>query len=412
MLASCNECTTEPVVFPPTELSLDYRGANFVWLRLSMADSGSVQNYVIKRNNSELLSGQFIGADTLITDDTVLPDSTYIYKAYRTRRGNPVDSSDVVEVITLDTTSHEFHWEIDTLGDYSSVLRDVFIVNENEVWVVGEIKYMDVRYGAAIWDGNTWTFKRLEAETHNVRPYGIYAFSKNDIWFAWGGIFHWDGTQTTYEWERNMDTNEGTHKVWGSAPDNIYFVGTEGLIVHYNGTNFTRMSSGTDADLRDIDGVVDPVTGEVRIWVSGLMVLLYSEGDAWQVVFDKDHPYFEDNFNNPNTVYVPDDKVFTASVWGGDHSGVYLFNQFFPKENHLLFNHDLYVRSMGGNNINDFFIVGDYNRVYHYNGSTVCYYPELEIGGTAYGISEYKNSVFIAGSSGSSYRAVVFRGVR
>lgn len=413
---SCKECTTEPMVYPPTELSLDYRGANFVWLRLSMADSGSVQSYTIKRNNAELCSGRFFGADTLITDDTVLPDSTYIYKAYRTRRGNPVDSSDAVEVITMDTTSHDFHWEIDTLGDYGSGLRDVFVFSENDVWVVGEITIDDEPgelYGAAIWDGNNWNLKKLEVGISEVRPRGIFAFSSNDIWFACGGIFHWDGTQTTYEWARNLDTNESVEKVWGSDPDNIYFVGKEGIIVHYDGINFTRMDSGTDAELKDIDGVYDPITGETRIWVTGTGVLLYSEGDDWQVIWDYEHPYFDDNFNNPNTVYVPDEKVFTVSVWGGDNSGVYLFNQLHPQENQLLFNHDLYVRGMAGNDINDFFIVGNLNKVYHYNGNTAKCYPQNEIGGYALGISQIGNYVFVAGvTSGASYRAVVFRGVR
>jgi len=411
---SCKECTTEPMVYPPTELSLDYRGANFVWLRLSMADSGSVQSYTIKRNNTELCSGRFFGADTLITDDTVLPDSTYIYKAYRTKRGNPVDSSDAVEVIMLDTTSHDFHWEIDTLGEYGSVLRDVYIFNENEVWVVGEIAINIDTYNAAHWDGFNWKFYNIDLE----QPvYGIYCFAINDIWATSGIPHYWNSIEWKkyHLWDMGiLDSDDGIlTKIWGTSSSDIYFVGNSGTIVHYNGSNFTRMYSGTDADLKDIDGVYDPITGETRIWVTGTGVLLYSEGDDWQVIWDYEHPYFDDNFNNPNTVYVPDEKVFTVSVWGGDNSGVYLFNQLYPQEKHLLFTHDLYVRGMGGNDINDFFIVGNLNKVYHYNGNTAKCYPQNEIGGYALGISQIGNYVFVAGvTSGASYRAVVFRGVR
>ena len=110
-----------------------------------MADSGSVQAYKIQRNSKDLKSGYFRGTDTLIIDDTVLPDSNYVYKAFRIRNGNLVDLSESVDVLTLDTTSHNFHWEIDTLGDYGSCLYDVFAFTENEVWAVGEIDSPDLR---------------------------------------------------------------------------------------------------------------------------------------------------------------------------------------------------------------------------------------------------------------------------
>ena len=410
---SCKECTTEPTVYPPTELSMDYRGASFVWLRLSMADSGSVQMYTIQRNSKDLKSGYFRGTDTLIIDDTVLPDSNYVFKAFRIRNGNSVDSSEAVDVLTLDTTSHNFRWEIDTLGDYGSVLNDVFAFSENEVWVVGEIEVDSDNFNAAKWNGSEWSLSKIDL---GGSIYGIYGFSSNEIWIASGITHFWDGNEwNRYQlWDMGiLDSDDGyLTKVWGSSPTNVYFIGMKGTIVHYDGTNFTRMDSWTDAELRDIDGVVDPVTGQIRIWVTGIGVLLYSEGEDWEVVWNYEHPYFEDNFNNPNTVFVPDDKVFTVSVWGGDNSGVYLFNQLYPQENYLLFNHDLYVRGMGGNDVNDFFIVGNFNKVYHYNGNTEKCYSETEIGGRSFGICQVDNSVFIVGYTGSSYRAVVFRGVR
>jgi hypothetical protein len=38
-----------------------------------------------------------------------------------------------------DTTSHNFTWRLDTLGTNWSILLDVAIVNENDIWAVGEI---------------------------------------------------------------------------------------------------------------------------------------------------------------------------------------------------------------------------------------------------------------------------------
>ncbi|NOZ75675.1 MAG: hypothetical protein GXO90_09965, partial [FCB group bacterium] len=47
------------------------------------------------------------------------------------------------------------------------------------------------------------------------------------------------------------------NKIWGSSPDDIYFVGLNGSIVHYDGSTFRRMESGTEVDLKDIDGTPD-----------------------------------------------------------------------------------------------------------------------------------------------------------
>jgi len=40
----------------------------------------------------------------------------------------------------LDTTSHNFSWDIDTLGLYGSYLNDVAIVDENDIWVVAILR--------------------------------------------------------------------------------------------------------------------------------------------------------------------------------------------------------------------------------------------------------------------------------
>ena len=55
----------------------------------------------------------------------------------------------------MDTTSHNFTWDIDTLG-ISGTLRDVQIIDENNIWVVGEIETDTATYNAAHWNGNDW----------------------------------------------------------------------------------------------------------------------------------------------------------------------------------------------------------------------------------------------------------------
>ena len=61
----------------------------------------------------------------------------------------------------MDTTSHNFTWVIDTLGDYGSYLNDVAIIDENNIWVVGNIETDSGEYNAAHWDGIDWDFLGL-----------------------------------------------------------------------------------------------------------------------------------------------------------------------------------------------------------------------------------------------------------
>ena len=131
------------------------------------------------------------------------------------------------------------------------------ILGEDNIWAVGEINTDRGLYGAAIWDGTEWKLKQLTAGASNVRPRGIWAFSSRNIWFASGSIYHWDGQKTTLEWTRNIQSTETVENVWGASPTNLYFVGTNGAIVHYNGTTFTRLASGTDTRVQDIWGAED-----------------------------------------------------------------------------------------------------------------------------------------------------------
>ncbi len=421
LLPACRDHSTGPEPVPSIQLDVDYRGTDFVWLKLSVEETVKDLHYLIRRNNEDRFTGQFSGRDTLITDTSLTPGTEYYYTVYGIKNSEPVDSGDTVPVTTLPLSSHDFHWEIDTLGEYGSGLRDVFAFSENDVWVVGEIitnVHTGDKSNAAHWDGTKWELHKIPAvafhgmiyEKHIIQA--IYGFNDHELW-----MFSLIGSSiyiNENEWRSEFveDLKGIIYDIWGTSSTNLYFVGGNGTIVHYDGSQYRRMESGTDADLKDIDGVYDPETGQTRIWVAGTGVLLYSEGETWEVVWDYDHPFFKDNYNNPNTVWVPDKKGFIVSVWGGSNSGTYLFNQQNPHQHTLLFNHDLFSFDMHGNSINDFFIVGDWNKVYHYNGSTVRNYPELSLDGYSFGIYHFNNHVFVAGATGSSFRAVVFRGVR
>ncbi len=145
----------------------------------------------------------------------------------------------------LDTTSHEFTWEIiEFPSPYGSAsFYDVAIINENDIWAVGEI-YADsarpgVLYNAVHWNGERWELKRIS--TNSVVGLGysiirtIFVFSSDNIWmFSDAGSYcHWNGSQWTSEYVSQRQG--GIYKIWGSSQTSIYFVGTNCNITHYNG---------------------------------------------------------------------------------------------------------------------------------------------------------------------------------
>ena len=301
----------------------------------------------------------------------------------------PVGKSPCIDDSTeccWDTTSHNFTWEIDTLG-ISGSLRDVQIIDENNIWVVGEIEVDDPdssfngtgreTFNTAHWNGIEWELILIDRV---VDFDAIFAFNKNEIWFSDGCfIYLYDGTSFTKKWECDWETyGPGqANAIWGSSSSDLYFVGRNGSIIHYDGTTFTKMASPTTQDLDGIVGIVDPETGAKRIWAYGWTdypnrgLLLQSDGTDWEVIWDELNPYFED------------EQYVTPTVWAGiewfvSYSGGHDHSQVSIHKNDNLIDYEIihkdyngFIRDIGGQYSNDLFFVGYDANIFHYNGSTI-----------------------------------------
>ena len=82
----------------------------------------------------------------------------------------------------MDTTSHNFtfqSWTFGTVG--SSTLYDIAIINENNIWAVGEIMIADTSingyttYNAVHWNGGEWSLHKLYFYTiPGIPDTGVY----------------------------------------------------------------------------------------------------------------------------------------------------------------------------------------------------------------------------------------------
>lgn len=291
-----------------------------------------------------------------------------------------------------DTTSHDFSWKIDTLGELSSTLNDISVISESDIWAVGEIHTPDTDkfdslghwippFNAAHWDGQEWKMVRTEAPGYGFGTnFSVYTFEPNNIWIGGGIPQRWDGNSWTfYGSSSGYPGGFRINKIWGTSSSNLYFVGDEGNIFHYNGSTWQKLSNGTNIDLYDVWGSPD---GEL-IWACGYSsnysesILLQYNGSDFRTVWQGN---FQQGITDStyegllSSLWVVDSD--SLIVIGGD--GIFyqdIQGNAPPLKSNI--NLNAFPNSVRGSAPNNIFIVGFDGSVWHYNGSTWKTYPEL-----------------------------------
>lgn len=303
----------------------------------------------------DTLTIEIVGVDSM---DTALRDTTHLQIASR----EPLPSSD-------------FTWESNSMGRIGSYFNDVSFIDTDsglETLAIGRIITDSVYYNTARWSSQTNEWQLMNII--NAAPlYSIFVFNENDIWVTKIGYpVHWDGeTWTQYnltELGLNVSPGQGC---WGTSSSNMYFVGENGAIVHYDGSSFTIMASNTDVRLIDIAG-----TSSTDIWVVGQdsdhsrSVLLHYNGSLWEQQYFNDWSQEQDCDSicgNLRSVWNWGDKIFlagTGGVWekniGDSTWSFWNVYQIVPT--------GLYPNMIRGNNAQDVIVVGNYAKTSHYNG--------------------------------------------
>jgi hypothetical protein len=162
-------------------------------------------------------------------------------------------------------------------------LCGVWGANGYNVFAVGS-------YGTILfYNGSSWSAMesgvktRLEdiwgANGYNVFAVGSARFDGSNRYFT---ILFYNGTNWQVMSTPTVNVGESgkLYDVWGNSASNVYAVGDDGIILHYNGTSWSRMTSGTTDRFYGVWG-----SSSTDVYAVGLYgTILHDTGSGWNLL--------------------------------------------------------------------------------------------------------------------------------
>lgn len=286
-------------------------------------------------------------------------------------------NSSPLESISSQYTSHNYRWEIDTLDATDAMqiyMFDIWGTDENNVWTVGHSD--DNSYQIWHWNGVNWM--NIDPGIYGDSPsYSeIFGFSVNDFWVVGSGsyrvgidpelhhrefILHFNGTQ----WTRYSELKApACLSIWGLSSSDLYFGCDSGVVLYKNGVNWEKQSIGNDAQI-------------ISLWGFNA-TQIFAIGYSWST---RQYYFFEKN-QYRWTVSDSGNLKFGYFLWGLDIDhffsvggrGLYEYkngqwvNTFYANS----------INSINGTNLNNIFMGGFRNNIYHFNGENWHHFAEFD----------------------------------
>ncbi len=412
LFLSCNP--SEPEIAPAgLEFKAEDASCTEAWLTLK---AGNITGAKVFREDSLIYSFNTNSIDTTLFDEGLLPNQIYKYHTVIQPSNNSRVVTKELTLQTMDTTSHNFTWQTFTFGGDagSSALNDVAIIDENNIWAVGEIYLKDSlgtpdphAYNAVHWDGQTWKLFKLQFFTFCGQSYtssypakAIYAFDSENIIIS-------SNSQLTYLRNEKQIRTEcvsvSVNKIWGTSSSDLYVVGNNGGIAHYDGSKWTKIESGTTTNINDIWGFPDPVTQEEKIFCA--VSFVFEPGDQ-KILTIKNNTVDSLKWDTGRRLH---------TIWGNNHYYLYtggggIFENKRGYWNEIKEVPLYYSRKIRGTASNNIFVCGDFGLIAHYNGLNWKTFNQFYMYGIYSSVAVKNNLVVAVGLKGN--QAVITMGLR
>jgi hypothetical protein len=374
---SCN--SNSPTIYTNQNISLtkiDVAVSEaYLYVKIDQPDINA--QIILYRDGQERFRFNAIKNDTIVTDTSLTELTNYSYKAQLEKKDIIIGKSEEITVQTLQPTSHNIFWEVyefDSPGG-TGKFNDIKIINENDIWVAGKIfdadsdgVYRPPATNALHWDGLNWESKIINFEYFYgylpTETTAILGFNSNDVILASEhSVMHYNGTDwLPLKLLANIDEQIGSASyLWGTSSEKFFAGGNEGMLVQWDGINWSKINLGTTSFIVDIFG-----TQKNHLGVSSLYIAaLYETEVSYQnelLKFDNNGQIEKLNFNQDE---------FILTVWTNSSYPIYtggggMFSNKYGGWATVEGTEQIYIRKIRGNGLNDIYAAGD--RIMHYNG--------------------------------------------
>ncbi len=257
-----------------------------------------------------------------------------------------------------------------------ATVNDVWAFSDTDVW------FLDGTSTVQRYDGSNFT----SLETPSTGGLGcIYALSISDVWLCAGSdVLHYDGSSFTV-----MDASavgmSGLTGLWASSASDIFVVGEDAVIGHYDGTSWSRTIAGSPFN-ESIWG-----SGPNDVYATGTFTLIHYDGSAWtEVDLDTSSGGAEVWGTGPGDVWLMTESYELSHFNGTDWETVPLSDDFVGD-----------LAAVWGPAPDDLWAAGTAGSIAHYNGSSW-----KEVTHQKIGAPYLRQFVAVHGSSSSNIWAV------
>ena len=364
LFQSCD--STEPNDKRKLTLSVEDVSTTEVRLRLSTTEIQLPANISITKNSNFAKLITLKSNDSLFTVDSLQPSTSYSLQAiYDAVKSEPVTA------VTMDTTTQNFTFETVEFGDgfSSSYFNDVWIFDENNIWVVGNVFTDDSTDGNLYhWNGVYWNAKR----PNFVDMEGIWGID-NTLYLASVGLWKYENDiLTRLNIAGTFTQGQGVHKLWGSSESNIWGVGPWGTIVHYDGNGWVKIEFDNELSFYNITGnketgiayAIGRRTGDIRYIVElklNEINVLYKSSERSHLIKSKVIEYYNQK------LYLGGSDIVGLKIWEYD----LLSNKVILSKDLVESSKTMGVGQLALSNVNDIFYIGresGVGKMIHFNG--------------------------------------------
>ncbi|MCA9671847.1 MAG: hypothetical protein KC503_39880, partial [Myxococcales bacterium] len=228
----------------------------------------------------------------------------------------------------------------------SSPLRGVWSAGPGDTWVVGSGQMKIGRF-----DGATVT--RETSFAGGTAPSALWAVdgAGGQVWAVGAGIWSRDAASGTWSQEVSVDKGDVWRGIHVAGVRDVWVVGTQGKMVHYDGVQWETVDSGTTATLNDV-------------WSSGTTVWVAGAGGHVARRADANSPWEQASLST--ATYTAIEGAAPDRVWVvGSGGAIYAFDgaTWTPQQSDTLSR----LQGITVGSASDVTVVGEAGTILHYN---------------------------------------------